>query len=342
MVALGRSPLPLWRTATSFFVALALAGSAGSQCPTEPPLTNGAGVGNTVCPCFVAGEEAGAVFDLPAADFPIEILKIQVGWGSQFGGQPQSLEQALHIYPGGLPNPGTPQLSILGPQLTDGFLNEFTLPIPEVIASGPFTVTLEFANDNAGQLFSPSVVHDNSGCLPGQNVVFAIPGGWNDACSLGVTGNWVFNVVYRKVDCGGGPVEYCVPKPSSSFCLTDIVTSDLGSAPVSGAADYSVLANDVQAFRNGIFFFGLSGQLDVPFQGGTLCVNPPLARSPVMNAGGSVPGACDGSYSLVLNDGVSIWDPGPGNTVWSQVWYRDPPVDVFGTALSDAIEIPFQ
>lgn len=321
-------------------LATLLAAPAAGQCPTEPTLVNGAGVGSVSCPCFVAGEEAGAVFDLPPADFPIEILKVQIGWGSQFGGQPDSLEQAIHIYPAGLPNPGVPQLSIVGPQLTDGFLNEFTLPIPEVMNAGPFTVTLEFANSNAGQLFSPTIVHDGAGCSPGQNVVFAMPGGWNDACALGVTGNWTVNVVYRKVNCGQ-PIEYCVPKPSSSFCLADALTSDLGNAPISGANDYSVLTNNVQAFRNGIFFFGLNGQLNVPFQGGTLCVNPPLARSPIMNSGGSVQGACDGGYAMIVNDGVNIWDPGPGNTVWVQTWYRDPPVDVFGTALSDAVEIPF-
>ena len=58
-------------------------------------------------------------------------------------------------------------------------------------------MTLEFLNQNAGDIFAPSVVHDGNGCQPGKNVVLAMPGGWNDACLLGVTGDWVFYVDYE-------------------------------------------------------------------------------------------------------------------------------------------------
>jgi hypothetical protein len=33
--------------------------------------------------------------------------------------------------------------------------------------------------------------------------VFAIPGGWTDACGLGVSGNWFMEVTYRQVNCCG-------------------------------------------------------------------------------------------------------------------------------------------
>ncbi len=131
-----------------------------------------------------------------------------IGWGSQFGGNPDILEQSIHIYEGGLPDPGAPVFSIDGPQLTDGVINEFNLePLPGeiVINSGPFTVTLEFLNSNSGDVFAPSVVHDGNGCQPGKNVVFVVPGGWNDACPLGVTGDWVFYVVYRPLSCAANP-----------------------------------------------------------------------------------------------------------------------------------------
>ena len=101
--------------------------------------------------------------DLPPGDFPIEILKVGIGWGSVFGGAPDSLEQAIHIYEGGLPNPGAPMFSLLGPVLVDGVINEFDLePLPGeiIIDSGPFTVTLEFFNQNANDVFAPTVVHD--------------------------------------------------------------------------------------------------------------------------------------------------------------------------------------
>ncbi|MCH8243719.1 MAG: hypothetical protein IH897_14080, partial [Planctomycetes bacterium] len=78
--------------------------------------------------------------------------------------------------------------------------NEYNLePVPGdiIINSGPFTVTLEFMNANAQDIYAPSVVHDGNGCQPGKNVIFAIPGGWMDACAAGVTGDWVMYAVYR-------------------------------------------------------------------------------------------------------------------------------------------------
>ena len=33
------------------------------------------------------------------------------------------------------------------------------------------------------------------------NLVKAVPGGWLDACQLGVSGDWVFHLVYRQVNC---------------------------------------------------------------------------------------------------------------------------------------------
>ncbi|HIA27890.1 MAG TPA: hypothetical protein EYN79_07200 [Planctomycetes bacterium] len=184
---------------------------AQTSCPEEPPVENSQGSGTTTCPCFVAGEEVGAVFEMPAAHYPIEVLRVGIGWGSQFGGAPQVFEQSIRIREGGLPTPGAIILELPGPVLTDGFINEFDLePLPgEVIVdSGPFTVTLAFANSNAGMVFDPSIVHDGNGCIPGQNVVFAIPGGWFDACALGVSGDWLVQVVYRQLSCGPSAPEF--------------------------------------------------------------------------------------------------------------------------------------
>ncbi len=59
--------------------------NAQAQCTEQGPLQNFTGPGISACPCFVPGEEAGAVFDLPPSEYPIEILKIGIGWGSQYG-----------------------------------------------------------------------------------------------------------------------------------------------------------------------------------------------------------------------------------------------------------------
>jgi hypothetical protein len=203
-----------------------------AQC-TVQHVQNYTGAGQVVCPCFVPNEQAGAVFTVPADQYPIEILWVGVGWGSAFGGTGQTLEEAIHIYAGGLPNPGSPIFSLVGPQLTDGAINEFNLePIPGeiMIASGAFTVTLEFFNSNAGDFFAPSVVHDGNGCQSGKNVIFAIPGGWLNACAAGVNGDWVFYVKYRslKVTGAANPVRTVFSEPplSQTSCETVYVVNN--------------------------------------------------------------------------------------------------------------------
>ncbi|MBZ0266840.1 hypothetical protein K8I85_01670 [bacterium] len=206
------SLFPFLRTSFTALLVVTAALSAGparALCP-EATANHFTGPGNVTCPCFIEGEEAGVTFTLPAGLFPIEVIRLGVTWGSQFGGAPTSLEQALKIYEGGLPNPGAPVWTLPGPQLTDGFINEFDLEAllaTATVNSSPFTVTLEFLNDNAGNPFAPSVVHDGNGCQSGKNVVFAIPGGWFDACVLGVSGDWVIYAVYREVNCGVGVGE---------------------------------------------------------------------------------------------------------------------------------------
>jgi hypothetical protein len=173
---------------------------AGAQCPPQAQIQNFTGAGRVTCPCFVSGEQAGAVLTAPPADYPLEILRVGIGWGSTFGGTPPSLEEAIHVYEGGLPDPGAPIFTLEGPVLNDGAINQFDLePIPGeiVIDSGPFAVTLEFLNDNAGNFFAPSVVHDGNGCQPGRNAIYAVPGGWSDACGLGISGDWQIFVIYR-------------------------------------------------------------------------------------------------------------------------------------------------
>ena len=168
---------------------------------------NHVGPGTITVPGFVAGEEGAASFEAPAADYPIEILRVGIGWGSQFGGSPQVLEEAIRIYEG-TPPAVTQIFQLDGPLLSDGFINEFDLePLPGeiIIDSGPFTVSLLLANSST--LLGPSMVIDGAGCLPGQNFVNAAGQGWTDLCSFGASGNWVMHAVYRSVSCGGGGTD---------------------------------------------------------------------------------------------------------------------------------------
>ena len=81
---------------------------------------------------------------------------------------------------------------------SSGTINEFRFldpPDDKMPLSVPvskdqdFIVALEFFNTNSNQTFLPSVKYDSDSCQPGTSTAFAIPGGWADACLLGVPGN---------------------------------------------------------------------------------------------------------------------------------------------------------
>src|SRR5262245_20133792 len=132
--------------AAAVSLLLCLVARTRAQCPEEPPRESSTGESRVVCPCFAAGEEAGVVLDAPPGDYPIEILRVGIAWGSAAGGNVPSLEGAIHVFSRGLPDPGVPVFELQGPVLEDGFLNEFTFSPALRIASGPFTVSLQFAN----------------------------------------------------------------------------------------------------------------------------------------------------------------------------------------------------
>lgn len=281
-----------------------LAGPVHGQCPEEPELKNWTGAGSVICPCFVAGEEFGVILDAPASHYPIEITKIRVAWGSQFGGAPTSLEDSLNLYAGSLPNPGSPQFSVSGPTLTDGFINEFDItlfPGNRVITSGPFMVTLKFLNSNAGDPFAPSAVHDGNGCQSGKNSVFAIPGGWFNACALGVSGDWVMGVVYERVNCATCPGNVA---SSSNYGLgfpgtVGIPALTATSPPIVGGTADVFVGNSAGVSAPTLMFIGFNIAVIPGFWGGTLLVQPSTTVIfPVPSAGLNLSGAIPDDVGL--------------------------------------------
>lgn len=143
-----------------------------------------------------------------------------------------------------------------------------------------------------------------------------------------------------------GPLGYCVKSAPLFPCLSKIVVSDPKVGPVSGAGGYVVGADSVQGNQDGLLFGGMTGPSNIPFfGGGVLCVQPPLKRGPVMRSGG-LSTTCSGSYSTVVNDGVTFGsglDPGPGNSAWYQHWFRAvAPNGQTGFGLTAAIQLDFR
>jgi hypothetical protein len=258
---------------------LSVAGWAlADPCPTEPTNQNFSGAGNTACPCFISDEEAGTVFPVPTDHFPIEILRVGIGWGSLFGGNPPQIEEALHIYNGQLPNPGPRVFSMPGPNMTDGVINEFNIEAlgNVIIDAAPVAATLEIAWPNANDLYAPTLVHDGNGCQGGMNLIKAIPGGWMDACGAGVTGDWVFHLIYRQVNCVSGvdegeftvanvPVKPqlndCYPNPFNPQTLISFDMPATGNArlevySLAGKKVATLVAGEVGAGRHEEVWYG--------------------------------------------------------------------------------------
>lgn len=335
-----QSPLSRATASASALFLLALTATAQVPCPEEPPLAVWTGGGSVTCPCFVAGEEAGAVLNIPAQHLPAEILRVGYGWGSAGGGNPDVLGDSINIYNAGLPNPGVPIFSLNGPVLSDGFINEYNLeaePGTIIANSSTITVTLRFLTANAGQISEPSMVHDGNGCTSGANVVKAIPGGWNDACALGVSGDWIVQVVYRPVNCGGGNQTYCVSSANSAGSGAQI--GFVGSTSI-GANDLVLTCTSGPAGSPGLFYYGVN-QTQVPFGDGFRCVGGSIYRLQppgIFDVFGNVAKVVDNTIGPA-SSGASAFTPG---SIWNfQYWYRDTAAGMSGFNVSNGLSLTF-
>ncbi len=118
---------------------------------------------------------------------------------------------------------------------------------------------------------------------------------------------------------------YCTGKENSVGCVPSISSSGICSLSLPSTFDLTVV--DAVSEQPGLFFYGESGSVDLPFQGGTLCVKGPLSRTPVLFSGGTGPGNCSGSFTMDMNAYVqSGLDPAlvAGVSMFVQCWFRDP------------------
>lgn len=128
---------------------------------------------------------------------------------------------------------------------------------------------------------------------------------------------------------------YCTAKTTSAGCVPALSTA--GTPSASAPSGFAINANSVHPSNVGIYFFGRNGPAAQPFQGGVLCVTPPLVRVAPQLAGGA--GTCGGTYALDFNTWLATNAPelrAPGEDFCVQCWFRDPPDPVSGTGLTDA------
>lgn len=123
---------------------------------------------------------------------------------------------------------------------------------------------------------------------------------------------------------GISPAGYCTPKVNSLGCTPTI--GFLGLPTISGPDNFSVTASSVVNNKSGLMLWG-GVEASAPFFGGTLCIAPPVIRTPMQNSGGTPPppSDCTGSYSYHFTQAyMASHLLGPGSTVYAQYWSRDP------------------
>ncbi len=131
------------------------------------------------------------------------------------------------------------------------------------------------------------------------------------------------------------PGTYCTAKTTSTGCSPAIDCTGAPSASAPGG--FTVTASQVEPNRPGILFYGTRSSSPFPFQGGYLCVEPPIRRTPVQDSGSGGSTPCTGILAVDLNAAGICSEIGAGYSGSMQGWFLDPP-SPGGTGLTDALE----
>lgn len=124
---------------------------------------------------------------------------------------------------------------------------------------------------------------------------------------------------------------YCTAKLNSLGCIPAIGST--GTASGSAGSGFVISATQMLNNKPCLLLYTLNGPNALPFQGGTLCANGPIRRTPGTSSGGNPPpNDCSGVPSIDMNAfaaGALGGNPAPalivmGTTVHCQWWGRDP------------------
>lgn len=135
----------------------------------------------------------------------------------------------------------------------------------------------------------------------------------------------------------GRAQSYCTAKIDSQLCAPTIAAT--GSASATPGSAFDVGAQMVLSNVPGLLFYG-AAPAALPFEGGTLCVQPPLQRTAVQVSGGNPPPRdCSGSFLFDMAAEIQTGHAAlaAGATAYAQYWYRDAAAPVQPIGLSDAL-----
>ncbi len=153
----------------------------------------------------------------------------------------------------------------------------------------------------------------------------------------------VVGIYWQSIAFGPAPeVEsYCEPTPSAIGCSPRL--DSIGLPSPTAPSGFEVGAADVPSGALGFLVWGTGSASQIPFGGGTLCIDGSLWNStPAVATGQSLPGTdCRGNWSVDLN--ALLYAQGlhpPGTTLRCQWLGRDPSAGAPSSlVMSDALEL---
>jgi choice-of-anchor B domain-containing protein len=102
--------------------------------------------------------------------------------------------------------------------------------------------------------------------------------------------------------CSSG-VTYCEAKLTS--CGTLPAISATGRASATATSGFIVSASNARQGKLGALLYTDMGRATTPFQGGILCLKPPIRRTPKVLSSGGVGGHCDAGFAIDVNSFAS-------------------------------------
>jgi hypothetical protein len=138
-------------------------------------------------------------------------------------------------------------------------------------------------------------------------------------------------VQLREGQPGASVGTYCTSGTTTNGCVP--IVAGLGTPSASAPYGFTIIAANVEGQKQGIIFYGISGQQAQPWASGSssyLCVKAPTQRMVTINSGGDS-GACNGTLAtdwnyFMANNPSALGNPRTvGQAFDAQAWFRDPP-----------------
>jgi hypothetical protein len=145
--------------------------------------------------------------------------------------------------------------------------------------------------------------------------------------------------VFVRARGGRVPSTFCPAKAGLACGLPAIGAA--GTPSASSTSGFVISAGPARQNKTGLLIYGNTGSNNAVFQGGTLCVRPPVRRTTAVNSGGA--SLCDGTFAIDMNAyaaGNLGGNPQAflllaGSKITAQFWGRD--TLATGSFLSDGL-----